>query len=486
MTAMRHPRQILTAGRTRMRITGIAVLAAAAVAIPAGVLGYSAVATAQEAAVEVTAVAQAQSIVGLLNEAVLPENYQANLPYQVSTEDGRVLAASSDLSRFQEQGAIATDSWAPLVAEDGSFSYRETAFVLSSGGTTPGALEGPILHTIDTYTSIGASQSALVDLASGTTVRVLVIMTPSDTNNLLNDTRAVIFFAVPSAVVVLAVAVWFSVGFALRPITVMSRRVNAISSARAGDRIVVPPTFDEVQELATTLNSLLDRLDQSDSRERAFLDDAAHELRSPVASLLTTLEVAERYPNAIDWRETLAAAIRQARRLQLLSDDLLLLTNLESESPAELLPVDLSSLVARLADSVVHSHRLVLDIDQGIIVSGQERDLERLVRNLLDNAERHARSIIHLSLNHVGEGSIARLSIRNDGDPVSADSVERIFDRLVRLDAARDTTAGGAGLGLAIARQIAHNHHARLTCVPLARGAEFRLDIPAGTRSVPD
>ncbi|UFS59547.1 ATP-binding protein [Subtercola endophyticus] len=469
-----------TRGRTRIRITAVATLVAAAILVPAGLLGYTAVAGAQQAAVQATALAQAQSMTGLLSDATLPANYQGDLPYEVSTQDGRILATSGDLTEFQTQGPIAAESWDPLIASGDGFLYRETTLQLRTHGSSSNRLDGLTLHTIDAYTDIGAPEAALAGLPDKTTVRVIVVMTPIDTNSLLRDTQTLITIAVPAAVVVLAIAVWFSVGSALQPIARMSRRVNTITSARLGESIPVPRTADEVQELAITLNSLLSRLDRSDALQRGFLDDAAHELRSPITSLLTTLEVAERYPDAVDWFDTLAAAIRQARRLQLLSDDLLLLTSLESEQSADLAPVDFGQLIGAVADQSVFSHTIARDIRAGITVRGRERDLERLVSNLLDNADRHAATRIDITLARLGDGSTARLTVRNDGPPLPAGSEERIFDRLVRLDSARDSTAGGTGLGLAIARQIAHNHHAHLSAVPRDDGAEFRLDIPTG------
>jgi signal transduction histidine kinase len=234
-------------------------------------------------------------------------------------------------------------------------------------------------------------------------------------------------------------------------------------------RVPVPDTHDEVARLARTTNETLAALEASVERQRRFVADASHELRSPIASLRTQLEVGAAHPELLD----VDGAVEDTVRLQRLAADLLLLARLDAgERPADA-HFDLAELIREQAEG---RPGLTVEAD-AVEVAGSRTQLGRLVANLLDNAQRHARSAVTVSVRR--EGGRAIVQVADDGDGVPADDRERVFERFVRLDAARSRDDGGAGLGLAIARDVAVRHGGTLTVGEAATGgALFELRLP--------
>ncbi len=282
--------------------------------------------------------------------------------------------------------------------------------------------------------------------------------------------------ALPVLVLLAAAATWFLTGRALRPVDKMRREVDAIQGSRPDQRLAPDRRADELDRLADTLNGMLDRISAAEATRRQFLADASHELRSPLASARTMLEVGLAYPARTDWPETAGEVMVELERLQDMAGELLALARAEGgERALSRQQLDLGRLVAgevqRCGDERIAVHvdaPLAVDVDRSLYV--------RAVRNLLDNARRHARDAVDVSVStHDG---CARVSVRNDGPPVPADQLERIFEPFTRLDDARARDDGGAGLGLSIARRIAEVHGGALVATPLTAGAEFVLDVP--------
>jgi signal transduction histidine kinase len=287
---------------------------------------------------------------------------------------------------------------------------------------------------------------------------------------------------VPIVVLALALVLWWVVGRALRPVEAIRAEVAEIGARDLHRRVPVPPTQDEVGRLARTMNDMLERVDDATQRQQRFLADASHELRSPLTRMRTELEVDLAHPDRADPLATHASLLEETVGLQRLADDLLLVARAD-ERGGELrsVPVDLDDVVLRVARRLRADDRVHVDLS-GVSaghVRGDPDQLARVVGNLADNAARHARSTITVSL--VERDGRVVLTVEDDGPGVPAEDRERIFERFARVDAARTSGEGGTGLGLAIARDLAEQHGGTLALDPSADGARFVLTLPAAS-----
>ncbi|MGH3510083.1 MAG: ATP-binding protein [Nocardioidaceae bacterium] len=271
-----------------------------------------------------------------------------------------------------------------------------------------------------------------------------------------NVTSALLVSAIPLVVGLIALIVWLSVGRALRPVEAMRREAAAITSTHLGRRLALPPGGDEIPRLAITLNEMLDRIDQAHRLQRQFVSDASHELRSPLSAIRQTAEVARAYPDRVTKAQLAHDVLVESSRLEGLVNALLLLARLDDAagSPGDDL-VDLDDLVMSEVDRVrVGTPDVRLDVSH--VSAGQVRGsailLGQVVRNLVDNAVRHARSEVTLGLQE--RDGVVEMYVDDDGVGIPPDQRDRVFERFVRLDEARAREAGGTGLGLAIVRKI--------------------------------
>jgi signal transduction histidine kinase len=223
------------------------------------------------------------------------------------------------------------------------------------------------------------------------------------------------------------------------------------------------------------MNAMLGRLQESAERQRRFVADASHELRSPLARMRAELEVDRAHPGSADPAATSASVLDETVRLQQLVDDLLLLARGDAGAldAVRTAPVDVDAVVERLvADRREHEPPIDTRGVTPVQLSADEAQLRRAVGNLLDNAVRHARGAVSVTL--AERDGDAVLTVADDGPGIPADERERVFERFTRLDDARSAD-GGAGLGLAIARDIAERHGGTLT---LEDGSRFVLRLP--------
>ncbi|MFD7031427.1 sensor histidine kinase [Streptomyces sp. NPDC059917] len=283
---------------------------------------------------------------------------------------------------------------------------------------------------------------------------------------------------VPAAALVVAATAWATGRRSLRPVEAIRREVAEITDSSLERRVPVPEGRDSIRALAETTNTTLDRLEDAVDRQRRFTADAAHELRSPLAALRYQLETALDHPDSIDPNEALRGALDTTRRIHGLTEDLLLLARPDRPAPHSL--VDVAGLIGELASEyryMGHPVTLASTPDQAP-VRGDGRQLHRLLRNLLDNAVRHARTTVVLDV--TDDGRTTTVDVHNDGTTLTPDECERVFARFTRLDEARDREAGGSGLGLAIARDIAQRHRGTLTARPSepGPGTTFTLRVP--------
>lgn len=288
--------------------------------------------------------------------------------------------------------------------------------------------------------------------------------------------RAIFLIGFPLLLAGLAALAWRVIGLTLRPVEALRRGAEEITGAGAAGSLPVPDARDEVHRLAVTLNDMLARLETSRRRQRAFVADAAHELRSPLASMRTQLEVAQRLGPKADWLATADDLLIDTERLSRLVDDLLLLARADDagRSPARSPePVELTGLVADILGRYAEARVVPVQVGAEPVWTDGDRDsLRRIVANLLDNAVRHAASRVTVEVQPGGT-----ITITDDGAGIPPRDRERVFDRFTRLDDARDRDSGGSGLGLAIVRELVRLHGGQVELADAAPGvrAEVRF-----------
>ena len=299
-----------------------------------------------------------------------------------------------------------------------------------------------------------------------------------------DSTRAVavsLGIGIPLLLLVVGMVTWRVVGRALAPVEAMRREVESISTQELHRRVPEVSGDDEIARLAATMNRMLHRLEEGQLRQRQFVSDASHELRSPIAAMRQHAEVAQLHPEASSVEELAAVVLEEGVRLQRLVEDLLLLARVdEGTLRLRVEPVDLDDVVFEEAARLRAATGLTVDVGQVSPgrVAGDQGQLGRLVRNLADNAARHARSTVAFSLRQTG-GTVV-LTVDDDGYGIPPVERQRVFERFVRLDEARDRDSGGSGLGLAIVAGIAaaHSTTVSLEDAPLG-GARAEVRFPA-------
>ncbi|MEZ7130226.1 sensor histidine kinase [Nonomuraea sp. AD125B] len=298
--------------------------------------------------------------------------------------------------------------------------------------------------------------------------------------------RLIVFQVVVTALLVALAYFGVShiVARALAPVSAITRKLADITAGGDGPmRLPVTQHDDEIRDLAVTGNHMLERLEKARhqqelamERQRRFATDASHDLRSPITAMRTQVEDALLHPEDTDWPETGREVLTSLDRLQAIVADLLTLTKLDAGAPSSREQVDLGELVA--AETVrPRAKQVITSLRPGVVVSGDPLQLVRLLTNLLDNAERHAERKILVTVRQ--QGGEAVLEVLDDGAGIAPEHREMVFQRFTRLDASRSRDAGGTGLGLPIAREIARTHGGTLTIEDSDAGARFVLRLPA-------
>ncbi|HEX5996451.1 MAG TPA: ATP-binding protein [Jiangellales bacterium] len=309
---------------------------------------------------------------------------------------------------------------------------------------------------------------------------VLVARSLAEVTDATRVVRVVLFTAAPLLVGAFAIACWLLVGQALRSVEALRRGAEDIRTTREHRRLPIPAAEDEIHRLAVTLNDMLDRLERSNARQRAFVSDAAHELRSPLAAIRTQLEVARAHPADADWNQTSADALADVERLSRLVADLLVLARADEAPRRRFEPVDLAQvvddIVARYEASRVPVRRVGV---ASLPLIGDVDALGRIASNLIDNAVRHAASVVTVDVAR-SDGGVAELTVTDDGPGIPAADAERVFDRFTRLDEARSRDAGGTGLGLPIVRELVRMHGGTVVLQDNGPGLRAVVHLPIG------
>jgi signal transduction histidine kinase len=290
----------------------------------------------------------------------------------------------------------------------------------------------------------------------------------------------VLLIGLPLLLFVVAVTTWVMVGRALAPVDAIRREVDEISAAQLHRRVPQPDADDEVGRLAATMNRMLARLEDARNSQHRFVSDASHELRSPITTIRQYAEVALAHPDRMTAQELADVVLAEQHRMQGLVEDLLLLARADEHVPLAREPVDLDDLAFE------EGHRLRSTTSKRVDTSGvgvarvqgDADALRRVVRNLGENAARHASGRVDITLADLGDDVV--LTVDDDGPGIPESERERVVQRFVRLDEARSRDDGGSGLGLSIVDEVvrAHGGSMSITRSPLG-GARIQVRLPA-------
>ncbi len=371
---------------------------------------------------------------------------------QVVDEDGTVYAGTANVARFSEPIA-------PLVAvTNGGVVRRMSGLSIDPADLivvayTPTKVEGKPGIVL---------AAAPLDLADATDRRVTTVL----------------LTVFPLLLGIAASIIWVATRRALRPVEAIRQQMSSIAATTdLARRVPQPASNDEVARLAATVNATLDRLDRSSARQRRFVADASHELRSPLASLRNQLEASMIGATDNEWIATAQDMVIDHDRLERLVGDLLVLARHDEGERRIQEPLDLGHLVRSEAKKGAAIAGIDVEVDaQNALINGNEADLVRVIRNLLDNAARHASATINVGV--TAHDNTVELRVSNDGGSIPELELSRIFERFHRLDDARSTDAGGSGLGLAIVKELVTAHDGTVVAEPVPSGASFLITFP--------
>ncbi|HEX7461218.1 MAG TPA: HAMP domain-containing sensor histidine kinase [Dermatophilaceae bacterium] len=413
----------------RARLMAVGVTGVALALALGSVVLYAVLTITVNGAVDDGAYASARAVAAMVDDNTLPD------PLPVS---GSQVMQVVDSSGAVVRASVSADRLTPLL--------RSPELVKALAGeriSVPGARAG-LTGTLRVIAVRAGSASARSSIIVAVPVNEI-----EQSQQVLRNTLLVTY---PPLVVVMALIAWRVIGWTLRPVEMLRSGAARISGSDQDERLAVPESADEIRALAVTLNDMLDRLAAARGRQRAFVADSAHELRSPLASLRTQLEVAQRLGEGGELATDLLADVT---RLAALVEDLLLLARAGSDArpPSRRESLDVRALLVATASRYVDA-RVPVSVSGGpaVYASVNAEELARVVANLVDNAMRHARSSVVLAVR--AEGGRAVLTVVDDGPGIPAGERERVFERFARLDDARDRDAGGTGLGLAIVREL--------------------------------
>jgi signal transduction histidine kinase len=485
-----HPLQSV-----RVRITLAAMLVTAVAVGTAGWLLVRSVEDTQLGEVHDDVNANLDEVVTRLEDGANPQDAVESTSsvgfnlLQVTDEHGQVVASSLQqdgqalMVTRSKNGPAATGRPGephPSVATDGALipppdGAEGSSLMVGANGVVATSLE-TISRTVDTPTGeLTVIAAAPVDQVARS----------------VDALRERLLIGLPAVIALVAAVAWVLVGRALRPVDAIRAEVDEITGSTMHRRVPEPPTTDEIGRLARTMNAMLGRLDATATRQRQFVSDASHELRSPVAAIRTSLEVARRKPDRTDWPAAVDTALAEEARLEALIDDLLLLAA-QDENGATAIRQQPVNLTALATTEARRPRRVPVEVlhwpadGQPLEIAAAGDELSRAVSNLVDNAARYATSVVRVTVSSY-EDTI-RIIVDDDGPGIPPADRERVFERFTRLDDSRARPQGGSGLGLAVVRAIISRHHGQIRVEdgPLG-GARFIAEIPAGpivTRAV--
>ena len=409
-------------------------------------------------------------------EAIAEHRFRDHV-YVVLDPTGALVVSSRDLpaaiptsSQEESSRIVDSDSFRALV-ESSSRADR----VLQNVKGEKGGYRGYVRHFVEnrqTYT-------------------LVVLQSLHSQRQMFEELAQTFALVIPIAVLLASAGGYFLAYKSLAPVVAMSTQAGRIGAATLHERLPVQNEKDELGHLARSFNQLLDRLDQSFDRQRRFMADASHELRTPVAILRGEAEVALSRPDRKpeEYRESLAVLRAESQRLTHIVEDLFTLARADAGqyplSPHDFYLDELVADCTRTTRTLALAKRITLNCDaaQELPIHADEALLRRMILNLLDNAFKYTPEGGSVSVAGRREGGEYALSITDTGPGIPVELQPRIFERFFRADKARsraESDGGGAGLGLSIARWIAEAHHGRLELTRSdASGSTFTAYLPA-------
>lgn len=445
--------------RVQLMIIGVTGLA---VALAAGSTAlYLVLGVAVNRTLDNQARASAAEVVNLANKGTLPD------PLPIS---GAQIVQIIDTHHRITDGSVNADRLTPLLHPEELHSALQGSTALIPGSRA--GVTGPLRAVAEATRPDGHNANLTVVVAQQ-------IANIQAGNDIL---RTTLLIGAPLLLAALAVIAWYVIGWTLKPVEALRRGAERISGSNRAERLPVPPSNDEIAALARTLNQMLDRLATVRDQQRNFVADAAHELRSPLASIQVQLEVAQRIDNSSDLIDD---ALIDIHRLCALVEDLLLLARADADVPGPTHPTTF--------DAQTLLHDITTDRPPGRVpitttpgppadIEADQTELRRAIANLLDNAVRHAHT--HVNTRITTTNDLVTVHIIDDGPGVAPNDRQRVFQRFTRLDDARDRDNGGSGLGLSIVAQIVHRAHGtvELTDPQNGHGLEARINLPTPRR----
>ncbi len=386
-----------------------------------------------------------------------------------------------------DAGLLATDSQIGVVQVIDSFG----AVVRASAGAPHDPLVAPAMFSRP-GTVVTSEWDEGTDMRvggrpaerQGSRYTVLVGSNSHGVESTVTTVAALLAIAMPIVVAGAASATFVLVRRSLRSVEAIRVRVADISSHDLSGRVPVPAHRDEVAALAVTMNDMLARVQSGNAAQRRFVGDASHELRNPLSTIISALEVALAHPELLQRELIDETVLPEAQRMQTLIDDLLLLARADEHGvPLRRDDVDVDDLAAGEARRIQRAtaHAVAVDLVATRLV-GDADALTRVLRNLLENAVRHAHSRVEVSLRQ--DHGLVRLTVGDDGPGIAVEDRERVFGRFVRLDSDRSRAGGGSGLGLAIVAEIVAAHGGSVTAGERTGGGTIiTVQLPAEAES---
>ncbi|MEO8697878.1 MAG: ATP-binding protein [Acidimicrobiales bacterium] len=408
--------------------------------------------------IETAAVLRANDLAAALTEGTLPQGLLVQQPdealVQVVDDTGRVVASTTNITGEKRI--------ANVVAPASGHSATTTSAV-----------------------PVGDSKFRVVAVradVAGSSYTLYVAKSLEPVDNSVQNLIVLLALGLPPLLLLVGAVTWTVTGRTLRPVEAIRAEVETISTKDLHRRVPESAVRDEIGLLAQTMNTMLARLESATEREHRFVADASHELRSPLAAIKAQLEVDLAHPDSSDWQLSHTEVLDEIGRMQRLVDDLLVLARADHDT---LVPnrrtVDLDDLVLEECRRVRARAAIVIDTTavSGGQVDGDPELLARALRNLLDNAVRHAGSTVRVALRE--DATTVTLEVADDGPGIAMQDSVAIFERFARGDDARARADGGTGLGLAITREIINAHNGRIWVEDAAPGARFVVTLPASS-----
>ena len=408
-------------------------------------------------------------------------------------DDGLSRSRVTDLLALAERGQLPAtlrniddEGVAQVVSIDGSVLAASTNIASRPAIADVDAGPEPVVRTLEAPDD-GEIEEYRVWMAEGPSpdgpVTVFVGTSLESVSEATRTLRSALLVGVPLALLLLAGALWWVLGRALRRMDKIREEVDAIDEDRLDHRLPESSVDDEVGRLAATMNRMLERLEAAQTRQRSFVADASHDLQSPLAAQRAQLEVALAHPGRTDSATLGREILATTAQMEHLVRDLLFLAAADAGATGpRSVPMDLEDVVLEEVSRARTVASVAIDTARvsAAPALADRDDVERIVRNLLDNALAHARTAVEVHASAEPEG--ARLDVVDDGPGIAEADRERIFDRFHRGDPARSRHTSGSGLGLAIARTLAERNGGTLVLAAPAggpAGAHFVLRLPA-------